>query len=320
MSPRFERSTSTKPGNSGASSSPAAPSPRRSPREQLIELLLFAAAGVGVVTTVGIVLVLAFEALNFFSQVSPVDYFTGTVWSASIRPYAFGVIPLVVSTLVVAGIAMAVAVPLGLLAAIYLAEYASARVRTIVKPLLEMLAGIPSIVYGFFAITVVSPQILQRLIPGIGIVSALAAGIVVGILVLPLVASLSEDAIRAVPRSLREGAFAMGATRFEVVRRVLLPASLSGVAASIILAASRAVGETMAVALAAGTSPILTLDPRDSVQTMTAFIVQISQGDTPQDSIQFRALFAVAMTLFVMTFGLNLLSQALVARFRNVYQ
>jgi phosphate transport system permease protein len=299
---------------------PWAQSRQRSRTEPLIELFLFAAAGLGVVTTAGIVLVLVFETLGFFAQVNPVEYFTGTVWSASIRPYRFGVIPLVVSTLMVAGIAMAVAVPLGLLTAIYLAEYASARVRAVVKPALEMLAGIPSIVYGFFAITVISPQILQRLIPGIGVFSALAAGIVVGVLVLPLVASLSEDALRAVPRSLREGAFAMGATRFEVVRKVLLPAGLSGIAASVILAISRAVGETMAVALAAGNSPILTLDPRESVQTMTAFIVAISLGDTPQNSIQFRSLFAVAMTLFVMTFGLNLLSQRLVARFRNVYQ
>jgi phosphate transport system permease protein len=266
------------------------------------------------------VIVLIFETLAFFTGVSPVEYFLGTRWSASIKPYAFGVVPLVVSTLMVAVIAMLVAVPLGLLAAIYLAEYASPGIRALVKPLLEMLAGIPTIVYGFFAITVISPQMLQRVVPGIGILSALAAGIVVGILTLPLVASLSEDAMRAVPRSLREGAFAMGATRFEVVRSVIFPAALSGIAASVILAASRAIGETMAVVLAAGTRPILTLDPRESVQTMTAFIVQISLGDTPQGSIQFRALFAVGMTLFVITFALNLLSQRLVARFRNVYQ
>jgi phosphate transport system permease protein len=289
-------------------------------RERAIEALLFVAAAVGVLTTAGIILVLVFETLSFFAGVSPADYFLGTTWSASIKPYAFGVIPLVVSTLMVAAIAMIVAVPLGLLTAVYLAEYASARVRALVKPVLEVLAGIPTIVYGFFAITVISPQILQRFVPGIGIFSALAAGIVVGILTLPLVASLSEDAMRAVPRSLREGAFAMGATRFEVIRSVVLPAALSGVAASVILAASRAIGETMAVVLAAGTRPILTLDPRESVQTMTAFIVQISLGDTPQGSIQFRALFAVGMTLFVMTFALNLLSQRLVARFRNVYQ
>jgi phosphate transport system permease protein len=293
---------------------------RRSGAENIIELLLFAAAGLGIVTTVGIVLVLVLESLGFFAQVSPVEYFTGTRWSASIKPYAFGVIPLVVSTLMVTLIALLVAVPLGLLAAVYLAEYASPRIRGAVKPTLEMLAGIPTIVYGFFAITVISPLLKATILPDLGPFSALSAGIVVGILILPLIASLSEDAMRAVPRALREGAFAMGATRFEVVRGVVLPAALSGIMASLILAMSRAIGETMAVVLAAGTAPNLTFDPTDSVQTMTAFIVQISLGDVPQNSLQFNALFAVGMTLFVMTFGLNVLSQALVARFRNVYQ
>ncbi len=293
---------------------------RRLGAENIIELLLLAAAGLGVVTTVGIVLVLVFESLGFFTQVSPVEYFTGTRWSASIKPYAFGVIPLVVSTLMVTLIALLVAVPLGLLAAVYLAEYGSPRVRSAVKPTLEMLAGIPTIVYGFFAITVVSPLLKATGLPDLGPFSALSAGIVVGILILPLITSLSEDAMRAVPRSLREGAFAMGATRFEVVRGVVLPAALSGIMASLILAMSRAIGETMAVVLAAGTAPSLTFDPTDSVQTMTAFIVQISLGDVPQNSLQFNALFAVGMTLFVMTFALNALSQALVAKFRNVYQ
>ncbi|MDQ3793231.1 MAG: phosphate ABC transporter permease subunit PstC [Actinomycetota bacterium] len=293
---------------------------QRSGAERIIELLLFAAAGLGVVTTVGIVLVLVFESLGFFAQVNPVEYFTGTRWSASIKPYAFGVIPLVVSTLMVTLIALLVAVPLGLLAAVYLAEYASPTIRSAVKPTLEMLAGIPTIVYGFFAITVISPLLKATILPDLGPFSALSAGIVVGILILPLITSLSEDAMRAVPRALREGAFAMGATRFEVVRRVVLPAALSGITASLILAMSRAIGETMAVVLAAGTAPVLTLDPTDSVQTMTAFIVQISLGDVPQNSLQFNALFAVGMTLFVMTFTLNVLSQALVARFRNVYQ
>jgi phosphate transport system permease protein len=293
---------------------------QRSGAEKIIELLLFAAAGLGVVTTVGIVLVLVFESLGFFAQVSPLEYFTGTRWSASIKPYAFGVIPLVVSTLIVTLIALVVAVPLGLLAAVYLAEYASPTIRSAVKPTLEMLAGIPTIVYGFFAITVISPLLKATILPDLGPFSALSAGIVVGILILPLITSLSEDAMRAVPRALREGAFAMGGTRFEVVRRVVLPAALSGIMASLILAMSRAIGETMAVVLAAGTAPVLTLDPTDSVQTMTAFIVQISLGDVPQNSLQFNALFAVGMTLFVMTFTLNLLSQALVARFRNVYQ
>jgi phosphate transport system permease protein len=269
---------------------------------------------------VGIIVVLAFESFEFFREVNPFAYLTGTVWSASIRPYVFGVIPLVVSTLMVAILALAVAVPLGLLAAVYLAEFASARTRDLLKPILELLAGIPTIVLGFFAITVISPALKATILPDLGPFSALAAGIVVGLLVLPVVATLSEDAMRAVPRALREGSLALGATRFETIRKVVLPAALSGVMASIILAGSRAVGETMAVVLAAGTNPILTLDPRDSVQTMTAFIVQISLGDTPQQSIQFKALFAVGATLFLMTLGLNLLSDWLVRRFRNVYE
>jgi phosphate transport system permease protein len=292
---------------------------RRAISERLIEAFLFGAALLGVVTTVGIIVVLAVEAIQFFQQVSIVEYLTGTEWSALIKPNKWGVVPLVVSTLMIASIALAIGVPLGLLAAVYLAEYASPRTRTLVKPLLELIAGIPTIVLGFFAINFLAPNILKPLIPGIGTFSALAAGIVVGILVTPLIASLSEDAMRAVPRSLREGAFAMGATKFEVIGRVVLPAALSGIMASIILAMSRAVGETMAVVLAAGTAPILTFDPRDSVQTMTAFIVQISLGDTPADSIQFKALFAVGATLFLMTLALNLLSNWFVARFRNVY-
>jgi len=293
---------------------------RRSRSERIIEAFLALAALVGVVTTVGIIVVLAVETVEFFSRVSIVEYLTGTEWSALIQPNRWGVIPLVVSTLMIATIALAIGVPLGLLAGIYLAEYASPRTRTAVKPLLELIAGIPTIVLGFFAINFLTPNILKPLIPGIGTFSALAAGIVVGILVTPLIASLSEDAMRAVPRSLREGAFAMGATKFEVIRRVVLPAALSGIMASVILAMSRAVGETMAVVLAAGTAPILTFDPRDSVQTMTAFIVQISLGDTPADSIQFKALFAVGATLFLITLGLNLLSNWFVARFRNVYE
>ena len=293
---------------------------RRSRVEQLIEAFLFLSAAVGVLTTAGIVVVLAAETFGFFQLVNPIEYFTGTVWSASIQPYQFGVLPLIASTLLVAVIALVLAVPLGLLAAVYLAEYAGDRVRNTVKPALETIAGIPTIVLGFFAINFLTPVILKPLVPGLGGFSALAAGIVVGLLITPLVASLSDDALRAVPRGLREGAYAMGATRFEVSRKVVLPAALSGVMAAVILAMSRAVGETMAVVLAAGTNPNLTLDPRESVQTMTAFIVQISLGDTPQDSIQFKALFAVGATLFAITLGLNILSNRIVARYRNVYQ
>jgi phosphate transport system permease protein len=289
--------------------------------ERIIEVLLLLAAALGVVTTAGIVLVLAFQTLEFFLEVSPVEFFTGTRWSAGIRPFAWGVLPLVSGTLLVAGIAMLIAVPLGLLSAVLLADYASARVRTVVKPVLETIAGIPTIVFGFFAINFLAPQVLQPLLgkSNIGIFSALAGGIVVGLLVTPLIASISEDAMRAVPRGMREGAYAMGATKFEVIRKVVFPAAVSGIMASIILAASRAVGETMAVSLAVGDKPQLTFDPTESVQTMTAFIAQIAIGETPQGSIQFKSLFAVATTLFVITLVLNLLSSWVVRRFRTVY-
>jgi phosphate transport system permease protein len=294
---------------------------QRPATERIIETGLFLAAALGVVTTAGIILVLAFETLEFFREVDPIGFFTGTIWSASIAPYRFGVLPLVSGTLLVAGIAMIIGVPLGLLSAILLAEYASPRVRTIVKPILETIAGIPTIVLGFFAINFLAPQILQPLLgkQNIGLFSALSAGIVVGVLVTPLIASISEDAMRAVPRGLREGAYAMGATKFEVVRKVVFPAALSGIMASIILAMSRAIGETMAVVLAGGSKPQLSFDPTESIQTMTAFIVQISGGDTPQGSIQFKSLFAVAATLFVMTFVLNILSGWVVRKFRTVY-
>ena len=292
----------------------------RSPRyERAIELLLVGAASVGVLTTVGIVIVLLLEATQFFAFVNPIDFLTGTVWSASILPFRFGVIPLVVSTLEVALLGLVVAVPLGLLAAIYLSEYASVRTRTIIKPMLEILAGIPTIVLGFFALNFITPELLKPLISSIGTFNMLSAGIVVGLLITPLIASLSEDALRAVPRGLREGAFAMAATRFEVVRRVVLPAALSGIMASIILAMSRAVGETMAVVLAMAFNPQLTINPLDQGGTMAAFIAQITAGDTPQDSLQFKSLFAVALVLFAMTLGLNLISNRIVARFRNRY-
>jgi phosphate transport system permease protein len=293
--------------------------PRTRPAERAIEFGLRAAAAVGIVTTVGIIAVLAVEALLFFAEVSPVDFFTGTRWSASIKPFAFGVIPLIVSTLMIAAIALAIAVPIGILAAVWMSEFASMRARNIVKPILEILAGIPTIVYGFFAITVITPLLKATILPELGTFSALSAGIVVGILILPLIASLTEDALRAVPRGLREGSYAMGATRWETVRRVLLPAALSGIAAAVILAMSRAIGETMAVVLAAGTNPQLTIDPTESVQTMTAFIVQISLGDTPADSLQFKALFAVGATLFAMTFALNMISTWIVSKYRNEY-
>lgn len=288
--------------------------------ERAIEFVLFLAASLSVLTTFGIVAVLAVETFEFFLEVSPVEFLTGTIWSASIRPFAWGILPLVAGTLLVAGIALLVAVPLGLLAAILLAEYASVRLRTIVKPILETIAGVPTIVFGFFAINFLSPNILKPLFgDGIGAFSALAGGLVVGLLITPLIASISEDAMTAVPRGMREGAYAMGATKFEVVRKVVFPAAISGIMASIILAMSRAIGETMAVVLAVGTNPQLTLDPRESIQTMTAFIIAISLGDTPQGSLQFKSLFAVASVLFVTTLVLNLISNRVVTRFRTAY-
>jgi phosphate transport system permease protein len=289
--------------------------------ERIIEFLLFLAAALGVATTLGIVLVLVFETIEFFREVNPIEFFTGTFWSASIQPRAWGVLALVSGTILVAGIALIIAIPLGLLSAVLLSDYAPPRVRTLVKPILETLAGIPTIVLGFFAVNFISPQLLIPILGKgtIGGVSALAGGIVVGLLVTPLIASISEDAMRAVPRGMREGAYAMGATKFEVVRKVVFPAAISGIMASIILAMSRAIGETMAVLLAVGSKPQFTFDPTESVQTMTAFIASISLGETAQGSIEFKSLFAVGATLFVLTLALNLLSGWFVRKFRTAY-
>ena len=294
---------------------------RRPLSERIIERLLFAAAALGVVTTLGIIAVLAAETFQFFTQVSPIDFLTGTKWSALIKPQSWGVLALLSGTVLVAAIGLVIAIPLGLLSAVLLAEYASSRVRTIVKPILETIAGVPTIVLGFFGLNFIAPQILRPLLgrDNIGVFSALDGGIVVGILITPLIASISEDAMRAVPRGLREAAFAMGATRFEVVRKVVFPAALSGIMASIILAMSRAIGETMAVVITVGTKPQFTLDPTESIQTMTAFIVQISIGETAQGSLEFKSLFAVGATLFAITFVLNIISAWVVRRFRTVY-
>lgn len=293
----------------------------RSIRERIIERLLFLAAALGVVTTVAIIAVLAIETFEFFLEVSPIEFLTGTRWSALIKPQSWGVLALVSGTVLVAAIALVIAVPLGLLSAVLLAEYASPRVRTIVKPVIETIAGVPTIVLGFFGLYFVAPNLLRPLLgsDNIGTFSALAGGIVVGLLITPLIASISEDAMRAVPRGLREGAYAMGATKFEVVRKVVFPAAISGIMASIILAMSRAIGETMAVVLVVGTKPQFTFDPTESIQTMTAFIVQISIGETAQGSLEYKSLFAVGATLFAMTFALNLLSGWIVRRFRTSY-
>jgi len=288
--------------------------------ERLIGLALLACAALSIVTTVGIVLILLIEALRFFREVPLWDFLTGTEWTALFQDKQFGVLPLVAGTLWITAIAMIVALPIGLMCAIYLSEYASERTRSILKPVLELLAGIPTIVYGYFALTFLTPDLLKRIIPGIPVLNALSAGIAVGILVLPLVASLSEDALRAVPTSLREAAYGLGATKREVAMQVVVPAAFSGVMASFILATSRAVGETMVVAIASGGRPNLTWDPREGMQTMTAYIVAVFSGDVVYGSIEYLSLFAVGLLLFLITLAMNFVSQWISARFREEYQ
>jgi phosphate transport system permease protein len=286
--------------------------------EFVIERLLFVCAALSIVVTLGIIGVLVFETAAFLSQVPVTEFLFGTVWTPLFSDAHFGVLPLVGGTLLVSGIAMAVALPAGLITAIYLSEYAPNAVRRIVKPVLELLAGVPTVVYGYFALLFVTP-ILQRLVPGLAGFNALGPGIVMGIMILPLVSSLSEDALHAVPGGLREGAYALGATRMQAAVRVVVPAAFSGISAACILAASRAIGETMIVAIAAGQQPRLTLDPRVPIETMTAYIVQVSLGDTPTGTIEYRTIFAVGMLLFLSTFALNLISNWLRERFREEY-
>jgi phosphate transport system permease protein len=286
--------------------------------EWIIERLLFLCAALSVATTAGIILVLAIETVEFFREVSIVEFLTGTEWTPLFANRQFGVLPLVAGTMIVSAIAMVVALPMGMLVAIYLSEYAPDRFRRVVKPILEILAGVPTVVYGYFALMYVTP-LLQGFLPGLSGFNALSPGIVMGIMILPLVSSLSEDAMRAVPDGLREGAYALGATRVQTALQVVVPAAFSGITAACILAVSRAVGETMIVAIAAGQQPRLTASPFVPVETMTAYIVQVSLGDTPQGTIEYRTIFAVGMLLFLMTFGLNLVSTWLRERFREEY-
>jgi len=288
-------------------------------QEKIVGGILFVAAAISVLTTIGIVGVLLYESVGFFAEVSPLDFIAGTRWTPLFEPQSFGVLPLLAGSLLIAGGAAIVAVPIGLASAIYLSEYAGRRVRKVVKPALEILAGVPSVVYGYFALTFVTP-LLREFWPQTDIFNAASAAIVVGVMIVPLVSSLSEDAMNAVPQSLRAGAYALGATRFEVATRTVLPAALSGVIASFILAISRAVGETMAVAIAAGGTPNLTLNPLESVQTMTAYIVQISLGETPHGTIEYKTIFAVGLSLFFMTLIMNVISNAVLRRYREVYE
>jgi phosphate transport system permease protein len=286
--------------------------------ETVIERVLFACAAASVLVTVGIIALLIAETAGFLREVSIVDFLTDTQWTPLFAQKRFGILPLVAGTLLVTVIAMIVALPTGLLSAIYLSEYARPGVRRIIKPILEVLAGVPTVVYGYFALLFVTP-ILQSFIPGLAGFNALGPGIVMGIMILPLVSSLSEDALHAVPNGLREGAYALGATRMQAAVQVVVPAALSGISASFILAMSRAIGETMIVTIAAGSQPRFSLNPLVPMETMTAFIVQVAKGDTPTGTLEYRTIFAVGMVLFVMTFLLNLGSDRLRRRFREEY-
>ena len=290
------------------------------PGESVLMFVLRAAAFVSIFTTIGIVVSLAVPAVDFFRQVSVIEFLTGMDWSPNLAPQSFGVIPIVGGTLVVTGIGLLVAIPLGLGAAMYLSEYASARNRARLKPVLELLAGIPSVVYGFFALSFVTPILLKDVLNiNVGYTNALAAGIALGIMIIPTIASLSEDAMSAVPHALRQGSFAMGANRMQTTLRVVFPAALSGIAAAVVLGLSRAIGETMIVALAAGSAPNLSLDPREGMQTMTGFIAVTAGGENPVGSLSYNTLFAVGLLLFCITLLVNVVSTTLVRRFRQVY-
>ena len=290
----------------------------RSPKEKAIEYTLALFALISVLTTLSIAGVLIYESLAFFGPVSIVEFFTDTRWTPEFADKHFGIWPLVAGTFLITGIAALVAMPLGLASAVYISEYATPRVRKILKPSLEVLAGVPTVVYGYFALTFVTP-LLKNLFPAIHVYNALSAGLVVGVMIIPMVASLSEDALRAVPRSLPRGAYALGATKIEVVTRVMVPSALSGIMASFILAISRAIGETMIVTLAAGATANLTTNPLEPVRTMTAYIVQISFGDVTYGSIEYQSIFAVGLLLFLLTLLMNIISQRIVRGYQEKY-
>ncbi|MFW5966936.1 MAG: phosphate ABC transporter permease subunit PstC [Persicimonas sp.] len=285
----------------------------RGVKERLIEGLLFLCGAVSILTTLGIISVLAIETWHFFEEVSVAEYFLDTEWTPLFVDKHFGVWPLISGTMLTSAIAMLVAAPFGLLAAIYLSEFASERARKILKPALEILAGVPTIVYGYFALAFLTP-LLRTFVPGLSSFNALSPGIIMGIMIIPMVSSLSEDAIYAVPNSLREASYGLGAGKLQTIFRVVLPTARSGIFAALTLAISRAIGETMIVTIAAGQEPNLTLDAREPIQTMTAYIVQISMGDVATGSIEYSTIFVVGATLFAMTFVMNMISQRLAKR------
>lgn len=286
--------------------------------EKSIPSLLFVIASISVLTTIGIVITLLTETVEFFKRVPIVEFVTGTVLKPLSQNPEFGVLPLVMGTMLSSLIAMFVAVPIGLMTAIYLSEYASEKVRKRLKPMLELLAGIPTIVYGFFAFTFVTP-ILKNLIPGLEATNILSPGLVMGVMIIPMIASLSEDAMSSVPQSMREGALGLGATKLEVTRKVVIPAALSGIIASFVLGISRAIGETMIVTIASGSMKNFTVDVTQSMQTMTAYIVEVTGGDAPAGSTVYYSLYAVAMTLFIFTLLMNVLARYVSRKFREVY-
>jgi phosphate transport system permease protein len=285
-------------------------------RERLIKGGLAACAGISALVTVGIISILFSETVSFFSQVSLVEFFSETRWTPLFREKHFGILPLFVASLQVAIGAGILALPTGLLTAIFLSEYSGARLRSVLKPTLEVLAGIPTVVYGYFALTFVTPA-LRWVFPGMGVFNGASAAIVLGLMILPTVSSLSEDALRAVPQGLRDAAYGLGASKMSVTTRVVVPAGMSGVLASFILALSRAFGETMVVTIAAGNSPNLTVNPLEAIQTMTAYIVQAGLGDTSSGTLEHQTLFAVGMALFVITFGMNWTAQWVRSRVRG---
>ncbi|KUO76899.1 MAG: phosphate ABC transporter permease [Clostridia bacterium BRH_c25] len=283
-------------------------------KEFLIVILLKLIASISILTTIGIIFSLAQETISFFSVVSLKEFFTSTKWTPTLEPRNFGILPLLTGTMMIAVGSSIISLPLGLGSAIYLSEYAPKRARSILKPMLEILAGIPSIVYGFFALTVITPAI-QKILPQTEVFNVASASIAVGIMIIPMVASLSEDAMMAIPDSIRQGAYALGSTKMEVALKVVLPGCVSSIAAAFVLAISRAIGETMIVAIAAGANSQLTLNPLKSVQTMTGFMVNISLGDIQHGSIEYKTVFAVGTLLFMITLAMNIISKIIVKRF-----
>ena len=291
---------------------------RRRLLSRVMSIILFVCAGLSVFVTTAIVIILVSESWDFFAQVSIIDFLTGTMWTPVFANPQFGVLPLLMATLQTAALAMIIAVPMGLLMSIYLSEYANPKVREIMKPALELLEAVPTVVYGYFALLVMTP-FLQQFIPGLAGINLLVPGIILGIMILPYVVSVSEDAMRAVPNGLREGAYALGMSKWQVALRVVVPGAFSGITAAFILGMSRAVGETMVLAIAAGQNPNLTFDPREGAATITAYIVQVSLGDLPHGSLAYSTIFSTGLVLFIMTLAFNLAGFYLRKRFREAY-